>query len=191
MFNLAQQATKEAAMRCRLSVFAMGVSALAFAACGNQMSSDVRTLSGEGIAKVQVCHHTSSATNPVVVIEISPSAVDTHIVRHGDGILDANGNCCVPADGPCGDGAKYGCCEGSACASGKCVQCIAEGNPSGEACGDAAPCCDGLTCNHGKCEGGGGGSCAGSACDPTQEGSCCDGYDCDAEQKKCIALDPA
>jgi len=33
--------------------------------------------------KVYVCHHTSSETNPVVVIHISRSALDKHLENHG------------------------------------------------------------------------------------------------------------
>jgi len=39
--------------------------------------------------KVTICHHTHSATNPVVVITISVNALQMHVTNHGD----TNPNC--------------------------------------------------------------------------------------------------
>lgn len=34
--------------------------------------------------KITICHNTSSAKNPVVMIEISVNALDKHVLNHGD-----------------------------------------------------------------------------------------------------------
>ncbi len=34
--------------------------------------------------KITICHNTSSAKNPVVMIEISVNALDRHVLNHGD-----------------------------------------------------------------------------------------------------------
>ena len=46
--------------------------------------------------KTDVCHHTSSATNPFVVINIDNHAVDKHLALHGGTGPDA-----VLVDGQC------------------------------------------------------------------------------------------
>jgi hypothetical protein len=84
--------------------------------------------------KVTVCHHTGSATNPVVEITISPNAVDQHINQHGDSV---KGDCCI--DSEC---SRFD----DACNVGRCV--IDDGNVStcrrvptpGEPCDDENRC---------------------------------------------------
>lgn len=34
--------------------------------------------------KITICHNTSSAKNPIVMIEISVNALDKHVLNHGD-----------------------------------------------------------------------------------------------------------
>lgn len=36
--------------------------------------------------KVTICHHTGSATNPTVTIEVAQAAVNAHVTNHGDTI---------------------------------------------------------------------------------------------------------
>ena len=68
--------------------------ALALTGCAQQSAN---TLDGEeiGRSKVTICHQTSSATNPQVVIRVSTAALDTHVDRHGDWVVTDE----VPGDG--------------------------------------------------------------------------------------------
>ncbi len=38
--------------------------------------------------KITICHHTSSETNPIVVITIDRHALPHHVANHGDGEFD-------------------------------------------------------------------------------------------------------
>lgn len=50
--------------------------------------------------KVMLCHHTGSATNPVVMISVAGSAVAQHIANHGDIIPAEGATECPPAGDP-------------------------------------------------------------------------------------------
>jgi hypothetical protein len=53
---------------------------------------------GTAAAKVDVCHHTSSDTNPVVVINVSENAVPAHLGNHGGTGPDSVGVDCTGGD---------------------------------------------------------------------------------------------
>jgi hypothetical protein len=82
-------------MKVRLAVLMVAASlvlpAAAFAKSGDAAK-------GRPEPKVAVCHNTSSAKNPVVVIVIDQSAVPTHLNLHGDK-LAIEGECRSDDDG--------------------------------------------------------------------------------------------
>lgn len=55
------------------------------------------TIAGAGAKpadKVTICHHTSSETNPVVMITISENALAKHLANHGGTGNDTSGTGC-------------------------------------------------------------------------------------------------
>jgi hypothetical protein len=73
-----------------------GVAPMAFAASGGVKGPE---------PKVTFCHHTSSATNPYVVITTGKVAlIRAHERHHGDVKADTDGTCPVPGGGGGGGG---------------------------------------------------------------------------------------
>ena len=108
--------------------------------------------------KVQICHFTGSATNPVNLIEVSQNAVQAHL-DHGD---TEYGNCCTDevciTPNPCTiDSCQGGWCDyspiedgtpcdvGGTCQAGECVIVTCAGD--WEFCSTNEDCCSGVcTC---------------------------------------------
>lgn len=75
--------------------------------------------------RVQICHRTSSARNPYVIIRTSEAGcVNGHADHAGDyvavGDPDCNGGGCLPVTAPCDP--LVPCCEGLVCEEGYCVE---------------------------------------------------------------------
>jgi hypothetical protein len=80
--------------------------------------------------KVQLCHHTNSATHPFSIIRIGDQAcIDAHAAHAGDFVTstDPSSSLFDPT------------CQG--------IGCLSNGAP----CDTTLPCCDGLTCSNGTC----------------------------------------
>ena len=52
-----------------------------------QNKEDEEKCEKEDKDKVKICHHTGSKTNPTEIIEVSPSAVSSHIENHADYVI--------------------------------------------------------------------------------------------------------
>jgi hypothetical protein len=124
--------------------------------------------------KVTICHHTHSATNPLVLITVSQNALKAHLA-HGDYIVDVSNdpdNCgacgfeCRSIDDPCFE---------RACIEGKCAIVPAA---AGTSCDDGDACTETDVCD-------GAGNCAGTAvnCD---DGDACTTDRCDPATGACI-----
>jgi hypothetical protein len=122
-------------------------------------------------AKVTICHHTNSRTNPTVTLEVSSTALSSHL-EHGD----TAGACgtCVPTEETCGDGLDNDC-----------DTIVDEGCPPTPPCVPTPEVCDGIDndCDGSVDEGG-------VCCVPTAE--VCDGVDndCDGSVDEDGACDP-
>jgi hypothetical protein len=121
-------------------------------AAAHELSAAQCTYFDQG-GKVTLCHATSSAKNPYVVIRISDKGcIDGHSKHPNDYIDWNNQGCgntaCLPVGAPCD--ATLGCCSGSCrgnAAGGNSCACSAAGG----ACATSADCCDGSSCNNGQC----------------------------------------
>lgn len=134
--------------------------ALLFAGCsepqtdeGDALASVRQNLTAEQCdyfdvnGKVQICHHTSSATKPYTILRVSEQAcVNAHSAHEGDYVTSTdpssplydptcNGQGCLPEGAPCD--ATLGCCDGLVCDAGTCK--------APDACA-AQPCQNGGDC---------------------------------------------
>jgi hypothetical protein len=131
----------------------------------------VRSAGAAPAGKVNICHHTGSASNPFEYISVSQNAVAAH-TAHGDVInpdlMNDVNNC-----GGCG----ISCDDGNLCTHNIC---------SGGVCSNPAVDCSGAGdhCNVGTCDPGTGGCYADPA--PLEGASCDDGVNC-TENDVCTA----
>jgi hypothetical protein len=65
------------------------------AKAGSSASSAATPASDQYVGKTTICHHTSSAKKPFVVITVSNNALPAH-KRHGDTLVGPGGSCPGP-----------------------------------------------------------------------------------------------
>ena len=115
--HAAALATGERSMKSMLFVSALVLSLTACGAEPVQLAQSAQSVSGD---KITICHHTHSATNPMVTITVSANAWKAH-VRHGDSVGECGGGACGDVGVDCND-TDLQCCSGLVCESGECRQ---------------------------------------------------------------------